>query len=209
MSSYYSLVPLDQKPYATLWPWYQKPCTDEPILIQEQLESFITQVLSEGEMAKAPSSNAVFQVIAQTIYNIARTNNENTFEQTNTFEVPIRSLSNVDINDVDNSKLVPNVESIKSYISLLSIEENAILQDYINSLFTSYFYKSTNASYVHTIFHNLNSDNVEYNVLVLDEDLNLYKNDLVSVTELDINTLQIESNEPVNIKVSVRSVNNI
>lgn len=206
-SAYYSLVPIDQKPYATLWPWYQKPCTDDPIIIQEQLESFITQIVSEGELAKAPSANAIFQALTQTIYNLARTNNENVFEQKNTFIVPTQSLTNIDITDFDNAKLIPNAESIINYISTLSLgNDTQAVHDYINSLFDSYFYKSTISANIHTIIHNLNSDNIEYTVLVFDSDLGVYRNDLVSVIEIDNNTLQIESNEPINIKVSVRSV---
>lgn len=206
-SAYYSLVPIDQKPYATLWPWYQKPCNDDPLVIQEQLESFITQFVSEGELAKAPSANAIFQALTQTIYNLARTNNENVFEQKNTFIVPTQSLTNIDITDFDNSKLIPNAESIINYISTLSLgNDTQAVHDYINSLFDSYFYKSTISSNIHTVVHNLNSDNIEYTVLVFDSDLGVYKNDLVSVIEIDNNTLQIESNEPINIKVSVRSV---
>ena len=202
-SSYYSLVPVNQKPYATLWPWYQKPCTDEPIVIQEQLESFITQMLSEGELAKAPSADAVFKVLSQTIYNLARTNSENVFEQSNTFLQPIVSNANIDISNVNSSSLVPNAQSIKNYVSNVAFGD---VQDFIGDLFNSYFYKSTIPALTHTIIHNLNSENIEYTVLVLDEDLNIYKNDLVSVSEIDNNILLVESNEPINIKMSVRSV---
>jgi len=206
-SSYYSLVPIEQKPYATLWPWYQKPCTDDPIVIQEQLESFITQIVSEGELAKAPSANAIFHALTQTIYNLARVNSENTFEQKNTFNVPVESPTNIDINDLNNNKLVPNAESIKTYLSTASLGvDTETLREYLNSVFDSYIYKSTVSATTHTIVHNLNSDHLEYSVLVFDPELNLYKNDLVSIIEIDNNTLQVESNEPINIKVSIQSV---
>lgn len=205
-SSYYSLVPVNQKPYATLWPWYQKPCDDQPILIQEQLESFITQILSEGELAKAPSSNAVYQLFTQVINNLARTNIENVFEQSNTFSTPIHSPINVDIANNNNAKFIPNAESIKNYVMNINFGDIDNIQNYIGSLFNSYFYKSEIASTTHTIYHNLNSDNIEYTVLVFDENLHIYKNDIVSVSEINNNTLIIESSEAVNIKMSVRSV---
>jgi len=80
------------------------------------------------------------------------------------------------------------------------------LREYLNSVFDSYIYKSTVSATTHTIVHNLNSDHLEYSVLVFDPELNLYKNDLVSIIEIDNNTLQVESNEPINIKVSIQSV---
>lgn len=65
----------------------------------------------------------------------------------------------------------------------------------------SFTIKTTELSTSHTILHNLNSEFLLYNILVWNG--HQYVSGSVNVIELDVNTLIIESAEPINIKVTI------
>lgn len=208
-SSYYSLVPRSQKPYAT--PWYQRTYVDNPISIEEELENAITQLISENDIVSVPSADAIYKYLHQRLKNIVISNVSNTFTETNNFAVPIVSETNIDFNATDSLKYLPNVGSIKQYVTDLISGEIPDLTQYINSLINSaisnsYTYVSTSALENHIIPHNMNTSYVIYNVLIFDPITGSYKNDLVSVSELDSNTLVVELDSPQIIKVIVNRI---
>ena len=208
-SSYYSLVPRSQKPYAT--PWYQRTYVDNPISIEEELENAITQLISENDISSVPSADAIYKYLHQRLKNIVISNVSNTFTETNNFAVPIISETNIDFNSTDSLKYLPNVGSIKQYVTDLISGEIPDLTQYINSLINSaisnsYTYVSQTALANHIIPHNMNTSYVIYNVLIFDPTTGSYKNDLVSVSELDSNTLVVELESPQIIKVIVNRI---
>lgn len=208
-SSYYSLVPRSQKPYAT--PWYQRTYVDNPISIEEELENAITQLISENDISSVPSADAIYKYLHQRLKNIVISNVSNTFTETNNFAVPILSETDIDFNSTNSLKLLPNVGSIKQYVTDLISGEIPDLTEYINSLINSaisnsYTYVSASALENHIIPHNMNTSYVIYNVLIFDPITGSYKNDLVSVSELDSNTLVVELDSPQIIKVIVNRI---
>ncbi len=194
-SSYYSLVPRSQKPYAT--PWYQRTYVDTPISIEEELENAITQIISEYDISSVPSGDAIYKYLFQRLKNIVISNTSNTFTETNTFEKPIASPISIDFNSSSNISLIPNVGSIKEYVTRLITGEIPDLTNYITSLInasfsTSYTYISSNAYTTHIINHNLNSTYLLYNIFVFDSNTGLFKVEVASVSEIDSNTLVVE-----------------
>lgn len=65
-------------------------------------------------------------------------------------------------------------------------------------------YNKTDSLTSHTFKHDLNSDFIDCQVWVKDPDTNIFKNDIVSIVEVDKNTVQIELTEPRVVKIICR-----
>jgi hypothetical protein len=127
---------------------------------------------------------------------------------------PINAPANVDMINNANDNLIPNSNSIKNYLSDIITSLNSDLVGYIDNLIISneavnYVFTSNEANTTFLIQHNLNSQNVLFNVQVLDENTMSYKNDIVHVEILDNNSLLVETNIEVRIKIIVIAIKNV
>jgi hypothetical protein len=127
---------------------------------------------------------------------------------------PINAPANVDMINNANDNLIPNSNSIKNYLSDIITSLNSDLIGYIDNLIISneavnYVFTSNEANTTFLIQHNLNSQNVLFNVQVLDENTMSYKNDIVHVEILDNDSLLVETNIEVNIKIIVIAIKNV
>lgn len=208
-SSYYSLVPRNQKPYAT--PWYQRTFVDIPVSLEEELENAITQLISENDISRVPSADAIYKYLYQRLRNTILADSSNVFTANNTFSLPITSETSVDFDLEANNTLLPNVSSIKEYVTNLITGEIPDLNEYVTNLINaainnSFTYISSSALQNHIILHNMNSAYIIYNVLILDTNTGTYKNDIFTALEIDSNTLVIELESPQIIKVIVTRI---
>lgn len=207
-SPYYSVVPRNQKPYAT--PWFQRQYSDTPISIEEELENAISQLVIENDISKVPSSDAIYKFLLTRLRAVVLTSDPNVFQEQNTFMEPIVSPANVDMINSANNNLIPNIASIKNYLNTIVSNLNDDIIDTIRTVLTnSYSYTSTQAQTSFMITHNLNTTAITYNLLVKDELHNIYRNDMVSVSEIDDNNILIEATIPVNIKITIVAVASI
>lgn len=207
-SPYYSVVPRNQKPYAT--PWFQRQYSDTPISIEEELENAISQLVIENDISKVPSSDAIYKFLLTRLRAVVLTSDPNVFQEQNTFMEPIVSPANVDMLNSANNNLIPNTTSIKNYLNTIVSNLNNDIIDTIRTVLTnSYSYTSTQAQTSFMITHNLNTTAITYNLLVKDELHNIYRNDMVSVSEIDDNNILIEATIPVNIKITIVAVASI
>lgn len=71
----------------------------------------------------------------------------------------------------------------------------------------SFTYQSTAPAEKHTLAHNLDADFVDASVWVKDPDTNKYSLDVVNVTEIDKNTIEVSLSGPYDIKATVRRAN--
>lgn len=204
-SPYYSVVPRSQRPYAT--PWFQQQYSDTPISIEEELENAISQLVIENDISRVPSSDAIYKFLLTKLRAVVLTSDPNVFQEQNTFMEPIVSPANVDMINNVNNNLLPNSSSIKNYLNTVLTNLNDDIINTIRSAITnSYSYISTQLQTSFIITHNLNTTALTYNLLVKDELNNIYRNDMVSVSEIDNNTLLVEATIPVNIKITVVAV---
>lgn len=207
-SPYYSVVPRSQKPYAT--PWFQQQYSDNPISIEEELENAISQLVIENDISRVPSSDAIYKFLLTKLRSVVLTSDPNVFQEQNTFIEPIVSSANVDMINNVNNNLLPNSNSIKNYLNtVLATFNDDIINTIRSAITSSYSYVSDQAQPSFMITHNLNTTAITYNLLVKDELNNIYKNDMVSVSEVDNNNLLIEATIPINIKITVVAVASI
>jgi hypothetical protein len=211
-SPYYSVVPRNQKPYAT--PWFQRQYSDTQISIEEELENAISQLVIENDISRVPSSDAIYKFLLTKLRSVVLTSDPNVFQEQNTFMEPINAPANVDMINNANDNLIPNSNSIKNYLSDIITSLNSDLIGYIDNLIISneavnYVFTSNEANTTFLIQHNLNSQNVLFNVQVLDENTMSYKNDIVHVEILDNDSLLVETNIEVNIKIIVIAIKNV
>jgi hypothetical protein len=211
-SPYYSVVPRNQKPYAT--PWFQRQYSDTQISIEEELENAISQLVIENDISRVPSSDAIYKFLLTKLRSVVLTSDPNVFQEQNTFMEPINAPANVDMINNANDNLIPNSNSIKNYLSDIITSLNSDLVGYIDNLIISneavnYVFTSNEANTTFLIQHNLNSQNVLFNVQVLDENTMSYKNDIVHVEILDNNSLLVETNIEVRIKIIVIAIKNV
>jgi len=102
--------------------------------------------------------------------------------------------------------LILDVESdLSTEIAQRTSGDSSIRTSVNNLRFT---YQSTATATTHTINHNLNSNHLLFQVMVLD-DQGVYANDVVPVEETNANTLTIYLTESRHIRVSVMSMTNI
>lgn len=208
-SSYYSLVPRNQKPYAT--PWYQRTFVDIPVSLEEELENAITQLISENDISRVPSADAIYKYLYQRLRNTILADSSNVFTANNTFSLPITSETSINFNLEANGNLLPNVNSIKDYVTNLITGEIPDLNAYVNNLINaainnSFTYISSAPLQNHIILHNMNSTYIIYNVLIFDITTGAYKNDVFTALEVDSNTLVIELETPQIIKVIITRI---
>lgn len=207
-SPYYSVVPRSQRPYAT--PWFQRQYADRPLSIEEELENAISQLVIENDISRVPSSDAIYKFLLTKLRSVVLTSDPNVFQEQNTFLQPMLSPVNVDMLNNANNELIPNTNSIKNYLNTVLTSLNGDIIDTIRTALTnSYSYISVQAQSSFIISHNLNTTAITYNLLVKDELNNIYRNDMVSVSEIDNNTLLIEATIPVNIKITIVAVGSI
>lgn len=83
----------------------------------------------------------------------------------------------------------------------INIKASILARD--NVLNVTYNYKSNELKKLHIIDHNLNSEFITCDMFVKDEETNTYKNDSVSYSLLDNNTISVESHIPINIKAII------
>ena len=106
----------------------------------------------------------------------------------------------------DLESLILDVESNSEAESSARIAGDNSVRTSVNNL--RFTYQSSASALVHTIAHNLNSNFLLFQVMVLDSD-GKYKNDVVPVEETDANTLTITLTQASHIRVSVMSMTNI
>jgi hypothetical protein len=204
-SPYYSVVPRNQKPYAT--PWFQRQYSDTQLSIEEELENAISQLVIENDISRVPSSDAIYKFLLTKLRSVVLTSDPNVFQEQNTFMEPIVSPANVDMINNANNNLIPNTTSIKNYLNtIISSLNEDIIGTIRTALTNSYSYTSTQPQTSFIITHNLNTTTITYNLLVKDELHNIYRNDMVSVSEIDDNNILIEATIPVNIKITIVAV---
>jgi hypothetical protein len=81
----------------------------------------------------------------------------------------------------------------------------AVRADYNAKRFT---FRSTVAATTHIIQHNLNAEFVDPSIMVLRPD-GRYRNDVVSVEEVDFNTLKVYASSAIHVKASVVSMDTL
>lgn len=134
-SPYYSVVPRNQKPYAT--PWFQRQYSDTPISIEEELENAISQLVIENDISKVPSSDAIYKFLLTRLRAVVLTSDPNVFQEQNTFMEPIVSPANVDMLNSANNNLIPNTTSIKNYLNTIVSNLNNDIIDTIRTVLTN------------------------------------------------------------------------
>jgi hypothetical protein len=90
---------------------------------------------------------------------------------------------------------------------IIELESPQIIKVVINRIIpgadTGFTYTSSVAARSHMLAHNLNSEFIYFNIMVYDNNLQLYRNDLVSVIEVDSNVILVDTLQPVNIKAAI------
>lgn len=104
----------------------------------------------------------------------------------------------------DADGLRKDADDLRTDVDGLRTDVNAILADTGSLAFT---YQSTAPAATHTLAHNLDADFVDVSVWVKDPDTNKYSLDLVNVTEVDKNTVQVSLAADYDIKATVRRAN--
>tara|TARA_B100001094_G_scaffold181829_1_gene176196 strand:+ start:12293 stop:15394 length:3102 start_codon:yes stop_codon:yes gene_type:complete len=102
--------------------------------------------------------------------------------------------------------LISDVEGDLSTETAARISGDSAIRSAVNS--TKFTFQSTSTATTHTISHNLNSNFLVVQVMVLGDD-GLYANDLVPVEETDANTLTCYLTEARHVRVSVMSMSDI
>ena len=102
--------------------------------------------------------------------------------------------------------LISDVEGDLATETAARISGDSAIRSAVNS--TKFTFQSTSTATTHTISHNLNSNFLVVQVMVLGDD-GLYANDLVPVEETDANTLTCYLTESRHVRVSVMSMSDI
>ena len=102
--------------------------------------------------------------------------------------------------------LISDVEGDLATETAARISGDSAIRSAVNS--TKFTFQSTSTATTHTISHNLNSNFLVVQVMVLGDD-GLYANDLVPVEETDANTLTCYLTEARHVRVSVMSMSDI
>jgi len=102
--------------------------------------------------------------------------------------------------------LISDVEGDLSTETAARISGDSAIRSAVNS--TKFTFQSTSTATTHTVSHNLNSNFLVVQVMVLGDD-GLYANDLVPVEETDANTLTCYLTEARHVRVSVMSMSDI
>lgn len=104
-----------------------------------------------------------------------------------------------DLETADKTDLVSAINSARQ--ELLNGDQS--LRDAINA--KDFTFQSSVAAVTHTVTHGLGTAFLNFNILVEGDDLK-YRNDIVMVTEVDQNTLEITMTESRNIRATVQAV---
>ena len=102
--------------------------------------------------------------------------------------------------------LISDVEGDLATETAARISGDSAIRSAVNS--TKFTFQSTSTATTHTVSHNLNSNFLVVQVMVLGDD-GLYANDLVPVEETDANTLTCYLTEARHVRVSVMSMSDI
>ena len=102
--------------------------------------------------------------------------------------------------------LISDVEGDLATETAARISGDSAIRSAVNS--TKFTFQSTSTATTHTVSHNLNSNFLVVQVMVLGDD-GLYANDLVPVEETDANTLTCYLTESRHVRVSVMSMSDI
>ena len=102
--------------------------------------------------------------------------------------------------------MILDVESDLSTETAQRTSGDSAIRTSVNNL--RFTYQSSATATTHTITHNLNSNHVLFQVMVLGDD-SVYANDVVPVEETSANVLTVTLSESRHIRVAVMSMTNI
>jgi len=105
----------------------------------------------------------------------------------------------VDLETADKSTLVAAINSARTEL----VNANQSLKDAINAKL--FRFQSSAPAVTHTVTHGLNSAYLNFTALVEGDD-GKYRNDIVMITEVDTNTLEVTMTESRNVRMSVQQM---